>query len=336
MLKTTKQPNYINHIVLLVDSSGSMQGLESQVVKVFDSQIQHLAVRSKELDQETRATVYFFNDVVENIFYDKDVLRLPSLAGLYKPNKGTALLQATLKAIADLQKTPELYGDHSFLIYILTDGENNIGNHLASSVSSQIAALPDNWTLAVLVPNQTGVHEAKRFGFPVNNIQVWSTTKDGIMEVGETIKKATDTYMISRSLGTRGTKNLFNLDASALNTSTIKNNLQEINPSEYELLPVRRDEVIKPFVESWMKTYTVGSAYYQLVKPEIIQSGKNICIQNKKNGKVFSGNNARQIIGLPSVEIKVNPISYGEYDIFVQSTSTNRKLPAGTKLIVLK
>jgi Mg-chelatase subunit ChlD len=51
----------INHIVFVVDESGSMQLLSKDVVKVFDSQIQHLAQRSQELDQETRVSVYLFN-----------------------------------------------------------------------------------------------------------------------------------------------------------------------------------------------------------------------------------------------------------------------------------
>lgn len=42
------------------------------------------------------------------------------------------------------------------------------------------------------------------------------------------------------------------------------------------------------------------------------------------------------MLGLPDFEVKVNPASYGQYDIFVQSTSVNRKLIKGTKLLVLK
>ena len=61
-----------------------------------------------------------------------------------------------------------------------------------------------------------------------------------------------------------------------------------------------------------------------------------IVFQDKLNGKVYSGVNARAMLALPDQEVKVNPASHNAFDIFVQSTSTNRKLIKGTKLLVLK
>lgn len=329
--------NYINHIVFVVDKSGSMQNLQSEIVKVFDSQIKHLATRSKELDQETRVSVYLFADKPECICYDIDVLRLPSLATLYRVGGQTALLDATGKALEDLEKTATLYGDHAFLMYALTDGQENASrNFNSTTLSARLKKLPENWTVAVLVPDQDGKFEAKKAGFPADNIQVWSTTRDGIREVGEVLRQSTNQFMQARSTGMRGTKNLFSLDASNLNSNVVKAALEELKSSEFEVIPVRRDEVIKPFVESWMKEYRIGSAYYMLTKPESVQAYKQICIQNKRNGKVYAGAQARQLLGLPDHEVKVSPATHPEWDCFVQSTSTNRKLQSGTKLLVMK
>lgn len=331
-----KTQNYINHVVFVIDRSGSMSHLTNEVVKVFDSQVEYLAKRSQELDQETRVSVYLFNGHTDCIVYDKDVLRLPSLRNLYSPDGSTALLNATLKAIEDLKQTPELYGDHAFLLYVLTDGENTDNHYLSPELCKAIGALKDNWTLAVLVPDQKGVHEAKKFGFPANNIQVWATDNKGIREVGETLKKVTSAYMSARATGVRGTKSLFTLDTSNLNSSTIRNTLDELRPSEYCLLSVHKDAVIKPFIESWKLPFVQGSAYYELTKAETVQAGKQICVQDKLNGKVYAGVNARNILGLPPHEIKVNPATHGNHRLFVQSTSTNRKLVKGTQLLVLK
>lgn len=329
--------NYINHIVFVVDKSGSMQGLATEIVKVFDSQIQHLATRSKELDQETRVSVYLFDDNVECAIFDKDVLRLPSLAALYKIGGQTALLDATSKALNDLEQTSTLYGDHAFLMYALTDGQENASKTTAANLAARLKKLPENWTVAVLVPNQDGKFEAKKAGFAADNIQVWSTTRDGVREVGEVLKKSTNQFMQARTTGVRGTKSLFNLDASNLSASTVQSTLQELKANEFEVLPVRKDSVIKDFVESWTKeSYRLGSAYYMLGKPESIQAYKQICVQNKRNGKVYSGNQARQLLGLPAHEVKVSPASHPDFDLFVQSTSTNRKLQGGTKLLVMK
>ncbi len=327
--------NYINHVTFCIDSSQSMDHLNKQTIKVVDSQISYLAKRSQELDQETRASIYTFNHEPKCIIYDKDVLRLPSIEKEYKVGGNTALVDAAILALDDLAQTPQKYGDHSFLIYVITDGEENSSKNKASELSKRISALPDNWTLAVFVPNQTGVHEAKKFGFPANNISVWETTQKGMEEAGATICAATENYFVGRTKGVRGTKNLFDLNAAGLNK--VKSVLTALDPNQYNLYPVHKDGTpIKEFVESWsQKPYLVGSSYYELNKPELIQAYKQVCIQDKVNGKVYSGPEARITIGLPNHEVKVSPISHAKYKIFVSSTSNNRKLVAGTQLLVL-
>lgn len=344
MTKTTPAPqiqNYINHVVLVLDKSMSMQGHEANVVKVADAQIKYLARRSQELNQETRVSVYLFGSDVSCLIYDMDVLRLPSLGKFYQATDGsTALIDGALTSIDELEKTAQLHGDHSFLLYYVTDGQNNVNTIKAPKLSQTIKSLPENWTLAVFVPDQNGVREAKQFGFPAQNISVWSTTaSNGMEEVGETMTKATDSYMTSRASGVRGTKNLFQMNTN-INSSAIKNVLQELPARDYDVLLIRKyDEgkAIKDFVETWTKdSYRVGSAYYQLSKPEKIQGSKEICIQEKRSGKVYTGSNARNILGLPTYEVKVSPADFGSYNIFVQSTSVNRKLVADTQLLVIK
>lgn len=88
--------NYINHVALVLDASSSMSRLSGKVIEVADQQIAYLARRSRELDQETRVTVYVFANKVECVIYDKDVLRMPSLKQLYRVGGMTALLAATL------------------------------------------------------------------------------------------------------------------------------------------------------------------------------------------------------------------------------------------------
>jgi hypothetical protein len=330
--------NYINHIVFVLDESSSMSHLQNKVIDVTDKQIAHLAARSKELDQETRVSVYNFAETTRNVVYDKDVLRLPSLRNHYSPNGCTALIAATRTAISDLQQTAQLYGDHAFLIYVLTDGENNRGNNLANTLKKEIEALPDNWTLAVLVPDQNGVFSAKSFGFPAQNISVWdATSAKGVEDVGSVVRKATDTFMTNRSLGIRGSKSLFTVDAKTLTKSAVSKNLDELKASEFELIPVRKDSPIREYVEKFLGSYTVGSGYYQLTKKETVQTNKNVCIRDKKNGKVYAGDNARKLLGLPDFEVKVAPETHGAaYDIYIQSNSVNRKLVKGTDLIILK
>lgn len=333
--------NKINHIAFVIDKSGSMDRLTDKVVAVFDKQIARLARRSQELDQETRVSVYLFDNTTQCVVYDKDVLRLPSLKDVYHASGGTALLDATGKAIEDLGKTPELYGEHSFLVYVLTDGEENSSRaYSPSKLSKTIANLPDHWTFAAFVPDQNGVHEAKGFGFPKDNISVWSATGKGLEDAGEHMFKATDNFMENRAKGVRGTRSLLSFDTSGVTKKAVKANLDALKATEYSIHHVRKTDAgsqIRDFVEKvTKKPYRQGSAYYQLTKKENVQSRKNICLREDSTGKIYTGDAVRDMLGLPAHEVRVEPTDHPQFTFFVQSTSVNRKLVDGTCVIVIK
>lgn len=343
-----KIENIINHIVLVLDASTSMTHLSSELIKVADNQIAHLASRSQELDQETRITVYAFasegigwrTPKIDCLIYDKDVLRVPSISQVYKAHGNTPLIDATLVALDDLATTPEKYGDHSFLVYVLTDGQENISRHGSEHLRRKIADLPDHWTIAAFVPDQYGVHEAKRHGFPAQNIAVWDATSvRGLEEAGLRIRETTETFMSARAhakkTGTtfRGTRSLFTLKDPSL--TQIDRNLAPLNDRKYHLFPVHEAGRIDDFVVRHTgRAYKVGSAYYQLSKREEIQPQKQIAIRSK-GGEVYVGAEARQLLGLPDHHVKVSPTHNPDYDIFVQSTSINRKLMPDTDLLLI-
>lgn len=335
--------NIINHIVLVLDASSSMTYHSSALIKVADNQIAHLAERSKELDQETRITVYTFGSnrdpwhsaKIDCLVYDKDVLRMPSIAGLYHPYGNTALIDASIKAIAELAETPERYGEHSFLVYVLTDGQENISKATKYELERSINRLPENWTVATFVPDQSGVNYARSAGFPADNIAVWDTTSQiGLESAGEVMRQATENFMQARRTGVRGTKQLFNLAKASIRD--VKASLDPLRSTEYDIYNVggevaRIDEFV---TEATGKPYIKGNAYYQLSKRETVQASKQIAIMGSKG--VYSGRQARDLLGLPDYEVKVDPSFNKDYDIFVQSTSVNRKLMPNTKVLVLR
>jgi hypothetical protein len=337
--ETTMNQGYINHVAIIADRSLSMTPHRDNLIKVIDNQVAYLAQRSQELNQETRVTIYLFNHSVECLVYDKDVLRLPSIAGKVFPAGRTALMDATARGIGDLQQTAQLYGDHAFLVYVLTDGQEN-ESHLITrpeQLSGILNGLPENWTVAALVPNQRGKFEAMKFGFPKGNVEVWDTTSsEGMIEVGETIRRATDDFMTARSRGVRGTRTVFSMDPGNLNSANLyKAGLRPLAAGDFHLFRVMAESQIKPFVEAHGVSYHLGIAYYQLTKTETIQGGKAIAVRNKRSGEVFTGQHARDLLGLPGDTVRVAPGYNPEYDVFVQSTSVNRKLVPNTDLLVL-
>lgn len=329
---------YINHIALVIDESGSMVDLRDQVVKVVDNEIKRMAVRSKQLDQQTRVSVYTFNTAIRCIIFDTDVLRLPSIADYYRPDGQTALLGAISKSIDDLTTTSTIYGDHSFLIYVFTDGQenysHNLDRHIARTLPDKIRVLADRWTLAMFVPDQRGKAEAMKFGIPKDNIAIWDATATGLDEVGETVAEATDSFFAMRAAGVTGTKKLFSMDAATLNHKTV-GQLKELTGFRVE--HVKQPAVIKEFIDSLRPKvpFVQGANYFPLIKRERINDSKEIVIRHKVSGKIYGGPQARTLVGLPDTgEVSVAPQPNLEYDVFVQSTSLNRKLIPGHDLLI--
>jgi hypothetical protein len=330
--------NIINHVCMVLDRSLSMTPHAQNLIKAADAQIAHLAQRSKELDQETRITIYTFDDHVECLVWDKDVLRQPSIASLYRVGGNTAFIDASLLALRDLAMTPEKYGDHSFLIYVLSDGQENRSKESPFTLKQHIDKLPDHWTVAALVPNASAKFEAKKFGFPAGNIEIWDvSSRTGATEVGDRIRVATDNYMTARAAGVRSTTNLFTMTSTTLNASTIvQAGLTPLPRDKYMLVPVPNVTVIKDFAESCGQHYRTGNGYYELSKRERIQPNKKIAIVERGGGNnVYIGGDARQLLGLPDHETLVGPEYNADYKVHVQSTSNNRKLMPGTKFLYL-
>src|SRR5574341_1155765 len=100
-----KIEHYVDHVAVVLDRSGSMNQHTHTVVKVVDGLVKHLAEQSKISGHETRFTLVTFDDVVERIIWDMDVLRVPSIAGRYEPRGRTALMDATMQAVTDWRRS---------------------------------------------------------------------------------------------------------------------------------------------------------------------------------------------------------------------------------------
>lgn len=331
-----KSQRLINHVALVLDGSSSMTRHSRNLVKVADEQIRYLALRSEELSQETRVSVYLFANSVECLIFDMDVMRLPSIADLYRANGMTALVDSVIKSQDDLATTSQIYGDHAFLTFVLTDGQENASRNSWTSLSKYTSRAAENWTVGFLVPDSNGVAYMERIGVNRGSIAVWDKdSAAGIVDAVSTIRTATDNFMTARSTGVRGTRNVFSTGVDAVNKRTVAENLKPLNSSDFKLYNVVSRSRIDDFVRGLGMAYSTGMGYYQLTKSEIIQPQKQIIVVDKKTNSAYSGPEARHLIGLPDGErVRVRPDRNPRYDIFVQSTSINRVLLPGTRLLV--
>jgi hypothetical protein len=315
--------------------------------------------------QEIRVSIAQFATKGEYrmLIWDMDPRTLPSVKELYKPHGNTAMLEAVNLALADLKKIFEGYGDYAHLLYLFTDGEENDSDrrtygYRASTYGQKtqqelmrenLASLPDNVTVAAFVPSDPRhrfLDQAVQFGLPRSNVKEWDVTSaDGVFEVGRSVAQASTTWMDNRAKGIRATRTLFSTGADAVNETTIaeavaEGELEALAADKYVMLPVLQDAEIRPRVEAHKLkngrhlTYTKGCAFYQLSKTEEIQASKELMIVEKDTNKVFAGPGVRGMLGLETRTRSVKPNHNPKYWIFVQSKSVNRKLIAGTQLLV--
>jgi hypothetical protein len=336
----TKKANEIVHVALVLDASSSMTRLGSQVVNVADAQIKAMKKRSEELDLETRVSVYTFSyaNEIKCLIFDKDVFRLPSIDGLYRTNGMTALVDATLKSQRDLETTSQVYGEHHFLTFVLTDGGENASHNRPEVLRTLLGHQGENWSVAALVPDAECLRNAVNYGFPKDNVLIWDVSKDGLATVAQKITQATDNYMTSVSRGLKIDKtSVFGTGADKVNAQTVQA-LTPLTPGSFVLWHVDADTRIDDFVRANNGgRFNVGRGFYQLTgKTVIIQANKDVIILDKHTLNAYGGDAARSLIGLGSTDVRVKGDDNPDYWIFVKSTANNRKLFAGTKLLYLR
>lgn len=112
--------------------------------------------------------------------------------------------------------------------------------------------------------------------------------------------------------------------------------LEAVRPGRFQMLEVDHDCSISDFVRSNGAEFRVGRGFYEMTKRETIQARKEVILMDRRSGDMFTGHKAREILGLPDgveTRIAVPENVLDKYVIFVQSTSSNRKLIGGTRFL---
>jgi hypothetical protein len=99
---------------------------------------------------------------------------------------------------------------------------------------------------------------------------------------------------------------------------------------------IEKEMVIKDAVESRGYEFREGCGYYELSKGERLRAGRAILLQSRNGGikaPVYAGEGLRQLLGIPDGEHLIGEGALGDWRVYVQSTSFNRKLVRGTLFV---
>lgn len=324
-----KPKRIVNHVALVVDASGSMQGKETLVVQEVKRLIQQFQDKK---DQETRVSLYTFNYDTKILFGDirADMCEKDFL---YYPNGGTALTDAILTATKDLlARKPKRGTNTAYLVMVITDGEENSSH--AVPVDVKWYAQRDNVTITLLGPPTIRSY-ARQAGISEGNVLVWDGTTDTDFRRATThTNSSIHAYTVSRASGQSKVQDFYSIDLSKVTAG----NLQQLvdMKSEFRRYVVPGETTIAAFVEAkTRRPYLKGSSFYQLTKPELIQHHKELLVEDRDTDKIYGGEEARKVLGIPKyTNAKVAPKNLSHYTVFVQSTSANRKLVRGTNVLV--
>lgn len=335
-----------NFIVMAIDASDSMSNIRQKTEDAFRNMLRTLREQAARYNQKTYVKVTSFGDCVNTIVDWVDVSEINDKPFSYRVNGMTSLFDAVGDGVEQIRslrhKTPAIFlTDSANLLLVYTDGGENASRRFsAQSIKNLIADCEKSgdWTLTFQLPPGGVKYFSDRFGLPLENLCEWEATAQGVREATERTSTSITRYFDDRAKGVKATRSFYSpvvTDMSKVSVAKVKKKLDDLSNC-FKSYSVDKESVVKEFTEAKTKRpYIIGQAYYQLMKSEKVQPNKNILLVEKGKKAIWGGNAARDLIGLPIGEhAKVIPGNHANYDIYVQSTSVNRKLPRGTKVLI--
>lgn len=324
------------YIVFVNDHSGSMESIKNAARVDYNQNIEAIKEGATHEKLDTIVSVIGIGSQGAGTVERQVVISNPHVLNPKQawPCPGnTPLYDALDDAMTLMCGLPDISEPHvSVLVMTTTDGEEYGSRRVTiHDVKSRINSLQNTgrWTFVFRVP-KGGRAQVREFGVPEGNIQEWETTAAGMAATTAVSQTAMRGFMSQQVSGKRSSGSFYS-DATNVNLAQ----LQEVPPGKislYVVPPEFNGKWIRDFILTKRTKYLKGSAFYQLTKTEArVQPDKHVLIRDQATGKFFSGDAARDMIGLPKHQnARLNPGDHGKYDIFIQSNSVNRHLVADT------
>lgn len=322
-------------VLLFIDETGSMGPWRKQAKEAFERKLEEYQAQSYDQDISVsiipireRYTKYHLYRTPAN-----KIGRLPS----YVPNAPRTAIIDCVGSVLDEFEYIDDDPNIAYLVCVITDGGENV-SHYYDRIKNQVKRLiaTDRWTFAFAVPENYKAKIIRDFGVPEGCVMSWDTSSDeGYREMGTMNVNSTQSYFRDRARGLRYTKSFYEVNVDREVEADL-NQLPVFRGFQEYMIPHARLPIKELFQELGI-AFKQGRLFYELSKPEEVQPSKNMIVMHRfDRTRVHHGQAARQALKLPlQRHIKVSPGVYGEWRIFVQSTSNNRKLEKGTSVLIV-
>ncbi len=334
------------HVAFCIDESGSVANIIKPLVEAYNQTVTDIRAAVLDEGQEASMTALAFGDRVlkHRILYAGQQVQTvtPLDHNSLNPSGMTPLFDSVYRAIKKLEELDDGKDDTSFVVSVVTDGHENqsVDPGVPFTVREiERKTATDRWTFTFLVPNGGEDIFSRSFNIPRGNIQGWDTktakgTKDAFivssLAYGKFFK-----LKASSGIGKKVSSRSFYSNTENLTVRNARSALSEIT-KQVTFLSTPFDDKIRNVVlnagEDWIK----GAAFYALIKTEKrVHDYKLVALRVKTSGKVYCGQEARDMLGIGQAQgtVRLVPGDHGKFDVFIQSTSINRKILANTEVM---
>lgn len=172
----------LTELVIIIDKSGSMHGLEKDVVGGFNALIDEQRKEGK-----TKVTTVFFNDKVDFLYDGVDISQIKHINGRnYQPRGCTALLDAIGDSISLIKAKHSKLREQDLpkhtIFSIMTDGLENASREYSYKRIKDMIKLQKKcgWDFIFQAANIDTEYEANRLGIDRDMAMSFITDSDGV------------------------------------------------------------------------------------------------------------------------------------------------------------
>ena len=193
-------------LVLILDKSGSMYGLEKDTIGGFNSMLD----KQRESDLPVKVTAVMFNNAVSTIYERTDLDKVKNITDKeYTPQGTTALLDAVGNTLSQMKTLPDIDAKgNKVLVVITTDGKENASKEWTyAKVKTLISELQEkNFEFVFLGANIDAAQTAQSIGIKKENAVKYKNTKSGVQANFRAVNAMVADYARSGSMESKNWK----------------------------------------------------------------------------------------------------------------------------------